>query len=222
MKVLAITGSSGKTTTRKLLEDIFTTRYHTHATLGNLNNEIGLPLTLLKLSAAHEWAIVEMGMNHPGEISRLSRMALPDMAVITNTAPVHLEGLGSVENVALAKAEIFDGIRANSTAILFADDPRRGILEDKARGKTSINKILFFGAGEDAHIRAKNVRSLESHDEVPFSHPHRVGAGELPDAGADGPLRRQGDDHVYDGTAEVGGGGSRDNHERAEPYPARL
>ncbi|MCM2285407.1 MAG: UDP-N-acetylmuramoyl-L-alanyl-D-glutamate--2,6-diaminopimelate ligase [Desulfobacula sp.] len=161
-KVLAVTGSSGKTTTRKLLEDIFTTRFHTHATLGNLNNEIGLPLTLLKLSAAHEWAIVEMGMNHPGEISRLSRMALPDMAVITNTAPVHLEGLGSVENVALAKAEIFDGIRANGTAILFADDPRRGILEAKAREKNSINTILFFGAAEDAHIRAENIRSLES------------------------------------------------------------
>lgn len=165
VKVLAVTGSSGKTTTRKLLEDIFATRFHTHATLGNLNNEIGLPLTLLKLSTAHEWAIVEMGMNHPGEISRLSRMALPDMAVITNTAPVHLEGLGSVENVALAKAEIFDGIRANGTAILFADDPRRGILEAKTREKASINKILFFGAAGDAHIQAANIRVLESRTE---------------------------------------------------------
>jgi murE/murF fusion protein len=84
------------------------------------------------------------------------------MAVITNTAPVHLEGLGSVENVALAKAEIFDGIRANGTAVLFADDPRRGILEAKAREKDSIKHILFFGAAEDAHIRAENIRSLES------------------------------------------------------------
>jgi len=161
-KVLAVTGSSGKTTTRKILEDIFTTRFHTLATLGNLNNEIGLPLTLLKLSAAHEWAIVEMGMNHPGEISRLSHIALPDMAVITNTAPVHLEGLGSVENVALAKAEIFEGLRENGVAILHADDPRRKILEAKARGNHSIKNIFFFGAAEDAHIRAANIRALDS------------------------------------------------------------
>nr|NJM03689.1 UDP-N-acetylmuramoyl-L-alanyl-D-glutamate--2,6-diaminopimelate ligase [Desulfobacula sp.] len=165
VKVLAVTGSSGKTTTRKLLEDIFTTRFHTHATLGNLNNEIGLPLTLLKLSAAHEWAIVEMGMNHPGEISRLSRMALPDMAVITNTAPVHLEGLGSVENVALAKAEIFEGLRENGIGILHAGDPRRGILEARAGQTQNLEHLLFFGPGKDSRICAENIRSHETQTE---------------------------------------------------------
>jgi len=79
VKLLAITGSSGKTTTRKIAEEIFKTQFHTHTTLKNFNNEIGLPLTLLNLSHAHEWAIVEMGMNHPGEISKLSRIALPDI-----------------------------------------------------------------------------------------------------------------------------------------------
>jgi len=160
VKLLAITGSSGKTTTRKIIEEIFKTQFHTHATSGNFNNEIGLPLTLLNLSYAHEWAIVEMGMNHPGEISRLSRIALPDIAMVINTAGVHLEGLGSVDNVAKAKAEIFDGIREKGTAILFADDPRRNILEAKARGNKAIQTLVFFGSGPDADIRSIKVKAL--------------------------------------------------------------
>ncbi|MDA3787474.1 MAG: UDP-N-acetylmuramoyl-tripeptide--D-alanyl-D-alanine ligase, partial [Desulfobacula sp.] len=160
VKLLAITGSSGKTTTRKIIEEIFKTQFHTHATKGNLNNEIGLPLTLLELSSAHEWAIVEMGMNHPGEISRLSRIALPDIAMVINTAGVHLEGLGSVDNVAKAKAEIFDGIRENGTAILFADDPRRNTLEAKAREKKAIQNLLFFGSGPGSGIRSTKVKTL--------------------------------------------------------------
>ncbi|CCK79377.1 UDP-N-acetylmuramoyl-L-alanyl-D-glutamate--2,6-diaminopimelate ligase [Desulfobacula toluolica] len=160
VKLIAITGSSGKTTTRKITQEIFKTQYHTHATTGNFNNEIGLPLTLLNLSHAHEWAIVEMGMNHPGEISRLSRIALPDIAVVTNTAGVHLEGLGSVENVATAKAEIFEGIRKNATAILFADDPRRCILEAKARENNAIKTVLFFGSGYDADFQSADIKTL--------------------------------------------------------------
>ena len=159
VKVLAITGSSGKTTTRRIIEEIFKTRFHIHATIGNFNNEIGLPLTLLSLSHNHEWAIVEMGMNHPGEISRLSQIALPDIAMVINTAGVHLEGLGSVGNVAKAKAEIFDGIRKNGVAILFADDPRRNILEKKAREK-NIQTLLFFGSGNGSNIRSFKVKTL--------------------------------------------------------------
>ena len=162
VKLVAITGSSGKTTTRKITEEIFKTQFHSHATLGNFNNEIGLPLTLLNLSSAHEWAIVEMGMNHPGEISRLSKIALPDIAMVINTAGVHLEGLGSVENVATAKAEIFDGMRENSTAILFSDDPRRHILEEKAGKNNAIKTLVFFGAGDDADIQADNIQNTES------------------------------------------------------------
>lgn len=165
VKLIAITGSSGKTTTRKITEEIFKTRFHTHATLKNFNNEIGLPLTLLNLSYAHEWAIVEMGMNHPGEISRLSRIAVPDIAMVINTARVHLEGLGTVENVAKAKAEIFDGMRENATAILFSDDPRRSILETKAKENKSIKTLLFFGSGNDADIRATNIKTLKDSTE---------------------------------------------------------
>ncbi|WP_300461360.1 UDP-N-acetylmuramoyl-L-alanyl-D-glutamate--2,6-diaminopimelate ligase [Desulfobacula sp.] len=162
VKLIAITGSSGKTTTRKITEDLFNTQFHTHATIGNFNNEIGLPLTLLNLSAAHEWAIVEMGMNHPGEISRLSRIARPDIAMVINTAGVHLEGLGSVDNVAAAKAEIFDGIRENGTAILFADDPRREILETAARKNSAIKTLLFFGANDDAMIQPVHIHPSET------------------------------------------------------------
>ncbi len=160
VKLLAITGSNGKTTTRKIIEEVFKTQFHTHATIGNFNNEIGLPLTLLALSTAHEWAIVEMGMNHPGEISRLSHIALPDIAMVINTAGVHLEGLGSIDNVAKAKAEIFDGMRQNSTAILFADDPRRNILETKATENKAIQTLLFFGSKPGSVIRSIDVKSL--------------------------------------------------------------
>ena len=160
VKLLAITGSSGKTTTRKIIEEVFKTQFHTHATIGNFNNEIGLPLTLLGLSNAHEWAIVEMGMNHPGEISRLSHIALPDIAMVINTAGVHLEGLGNIDNVAKAKAEIFDGMRQNSTAILFADDPRRNILEAKAIENKAIQTLLFFGSKPGSDIGSLDVKSL--------------------------------------------------------------
>ncbi|NOX33540.1 MAG: UDP-N-acetylmuramoyl-tripeptide--D-alanyl-D-alanine ligase, partial [Deltaproteobacteria bacterium] len=162
VKVLAITGSNGKTTTRKITEEIFKTRFHIHATIGNFNNEIGLPLTLLNLSSAHEWAIVEMGMNHKGEISRLSRIALPDIAMVTNTAAVHLEGLGNADNVACAKAEIFEGIRENGTAILFADDPRREILEKKARKNKAIKKIIFFGSDKNADIYSGDIETKDT------------------------------------------------------------
>ena len=157
VKVLAITGSSGKTTTRKITQEIFNTQFHTLATKGNLNNEIGLPLTLLKLSYSHEWAIVEMGMNHAGEISRLSDIALPDIAMVTNTASVHLEGLGSVENVAKAKAEIFKGLNENSTAIIYGSDPRRKILETKAKQNKNISNFLFFGSGKNCDVCGGNI-----------------------------------------------------------------
>lgn len=167
VKLLAITGSSGKTTTRKIAENIFQTQFYTHATTKNFNNEIGLPLTLLNLSAAHEWAIVEMGMNHPGEISKLTETALPDIAMITNTADVHLEGLGNAENVAKAKAEIFKGLRKNSTALIYGDDSRRHILEKKARENKNIKKIVFFGSGNGCEIQSKNIQ--KSSRKIKFS-----------------------------------------------------
>lgn len=156
-RVVAITGANGKTTTRKLTESVFQQRPPVLATTGNLNNEIGLPLTLMNLSSAHGWAVVEMGMNHPGEISRLSGIAEPDIAVITTITPVHLEGLGTVENIARAKAEIFDHMSVGSTAIINGDDDFAPLLSDLAARNRNIREVLTFGTGADADIRACRV-----------------------------------------------------------------
>lgn len=157
VKVLAITGSSGKTTTRNIITRIFNTRYHTLSTKRNFNNEIGLPLTLLSLSNAHEWAVVEMGMNHAGEISRLTQYAMPDMAMVTNVTEVHLEGLGTTDNVANAKAEIFEGIRNKGIAIINGGDSRRDILETHARKNKKVHSILFFGDAPDTSFNAFDI-----------------------------------------------------------------
>ncbi|MCF8045234.1 MAG: UDP-N-acetylmuramoyl-tripeptide--D-alanyl-D-alanine ligase [Desulfarculaceae bacterium] len=153
-KVVAVTGSNGKTSTRKMLAGIFSRAFTTLCTRGNLNNEIGLPLTLLQLSDEHDWAVVEMGMNHFGEIERLSNIAVPDIALITNTSGAHLEGLKDVEGVAGAKAEIFRHMNRNGTAVLPAFDPRVDILEKEARGNPAIGKIVYFGKerGQDGII----------------------------------------------------------------------
>jgi UDP-N-acetylmuramoyl-tripeptide--D-alanyl-D-alanine ligase len=121
----AITGSNGKTTVKEMLAAILRQAAGEHAVLateGNLNNDIGLPLTLLKLRENHRYAVVEMGMNHPGEIAYLARITRPTAALINNAQPAHLEGLGSMEAVARAKGEIFAGLAANGVAVINADD----------------------------------------------------------------------------------------------------
>ncbi|MBU0972935.1 MAG: UDP-N-acetylmuramoyl-tripeptide--D-alanyl-D-alanine ligase, partial [Proteobacteria bacterium] len=158
VKLVAITGSNGKTTTRKITQEIFQTRFHTLATKGNFNNEIGMPLTLLSLSSAHQWAVIEMGMNHPGEISRLCQIACPDIAVVTNTAGAHLEGLKTADNVARAKGEIFEHVRENGSAVIFADDDRRKILEACAQKNKKITQLVFFGSDIKADTRALDLK----------------------------------------------------------------
>ncbi|MGD8241267.1 MAG: UDP-N-acetylmuramoyl-tripeptide--D-alanyl-D-alanine ligase [Desulfobacterales bacterium] len=151
-RILALTGSNGKTTTRAMTESILSRRYTTLATSGNLNNEIGVPLTLFRLKTAHQVAVIEMGMNHPGEIDRLGRIASPDIGMITNVAPAHLEGLLTVEGVRDAKGELLHHIAAEGTAILNADDP---LVRELAAGSRAA--VLFFGLGPDAHVRAEAV-----------------------------------------------------------------
>ncbi|MBI9090422.1 MAG: UDP-N-acetylmuramoyl-tripeptide--D-alanyl-D-alanine ligase [Desulfobacterium sp.] len=169
VRVVAITGSNGKTSTRKMTGGIFARQFKTLTTQGNLNNEIGLPLTLLKLSDEHEWAVVEMGMSHPGEIERLARIALPDIGVITNTAACHLEGLGTVENVARAKAELLTSLGHNGTAVLNLDDPRFEILASAAAANPGITRTICFTAdqakgdrarSEKDRVRAENITTL--------------------------------------------------------------
>lgn len=162
VRLVAITGSNGKTTTRKMIRDIFATRFDTLATQGNFNNEVGMPQTLLNLAPVHQWAVIEMGMNHPGEISRLSAIAQPDIALITNTSGAHLEGLKTADNVALAKSEIFESLKKEGTAIIFADDPRRQIMEDHARSNPDISTVRFFGTLPDADYCATEIHASEA------------------------------------------------------------
>ncbi|TNE50835.1 MAG: UDP-N-acetylmuramoyl-tripeptide--D-alanyl-D-alanine ligase [Deltaproteobacteria bacterium] len=122
-RVVGITGSNGKTTTKEMLASIFRQIGPTHATAGNYNNLIGVPLTLMGLRKEHQFAVLEMGMNAFGEIAQLAAMSEPHVGVITCVAPAHLEGVGSIEGVAQAKGELFDALSKDQWAIVNADDP---------------------------------------------------------------------------------------------------
>lgn len=152
--VVAITGSNGKTTTKEMLTAILNVtgkgNGKVHATYGNLNNDIGLPLTLLKLNATHEYVVVEMGMNHLGEIDYLTHIAKPDVAVINNAGTAHIGELGSRDNIAQAKGEIFAGLQADGIAVINADN-------DFAAYWQSLNlqrKVVTFGLNAQADVTA--------------------------------------------------------------------
>lgn len=155
--VVAITGSNGKTSTRKMTAGVVSKRFSTLSTCGNLNNHIGLPLTLLNLNVHHKWAVLELGMNHPGEIKRLGEICSPDIGVITNIGPAHLEGLGSLDAVMQAKGELLEEIKPDGTAVLNADDPRLLHLARHTSGK-----VLFFGRSKNARIRALSLKGTET------------------------------------------------------------
>jgi len=156
LSVVAITGSNGKTITKDMAAAVIARRFCTLSTEGNLNNEIGLPLTLLRLCRRHEWAVLELGMNSPGEIGMLADICLPDIGIITNIGHAHLEGLGSIEGIMRAKGELLEKIRLDGTAVLNADDRR---VVDLAN-KTSRN-VLFYGLSNSAAIRAESVIDKE-------------------------------------------------------------
>lgn len=159
LKVGAITGSNGKTTTKELAAAIFARAFgETLATIGNLNNEIGVPLTLLRLDPSHAAAAVEMGMNHPGEIGRLAAIAAPDAGLVTCAQPVHLEGLGSVEAVARAKGELYHGLPKHGIAVTNLRDPRT-----TAEARASGRKLLTYGGPEHEDADVRLVR-IVSHD----------------------------------------------------------
>ena len=157
LKVLAITGSNGKTSTRMFMDLVISKKFETLSTRGNLNNHIGLPLTLFRLTPAHQTALLELGMNHAGEITHLGRICQPDVGVITNVGPAHLEGLGSIDNVALAKGELLHTIRPGGTAILNADDPRVAALAN-----TVDRSVIYFGSNDRAQVRADDIRLTEA------------------------------------------------------------
>ncbi len=189
--VIAVTGSNGKTTTREMIAAILSTRGKVLKTEGNLNNEVGVPLTLLGLDGTHGSAVIEMGMSHPGEIARLAAIAEPHVAVVTLAAPAHLEGVGTVDAVADAKAELYGGLPAGGIAIANADDPR--VLK---RAQASGRRMITFSA---ARGRRGDVVVLEivsqgadglrfvlgvGNREVPVHIPALVGAHNAANAAA--------------------------------------
>ena len=121
--LIALTGSNGKTTLKEMIAAILRGRGLTLATEGNLNNDIGVPLTLLRLNSEYAYAVIEMGANHPGEIAYLTDLARPDVAIINNAGPCHLEGFGDMAGVARSKGEIFQGLGPDGVAIINRDDP---------------------------------------------------------------------------------------------------
>jgi len=147
--VIGITGSNGKTTVKEMTAAILSRAGAICATRGNLNNDIGVPLTLLRLRAGDRFAVVEMGMNHRGEIRYLTGLARPTIAVINNAAEAHLEGLGSVEDVARAKAEILEGLPGDGVAVLNGEDAYC----DLWRGLAGTRRVITFALDKAADIR---------------------------------------------------------------------
>ncbi len=146
--LIAITGSNGKTTVKEMLAAILRRSHKVLATRGNLNNEIGAPLTLVELDQSHEQIIVELGANHPGEIARLTQMSMPSVGVITVCAPAHLEGFGSVEGVARAKGELFAEMPADACAVINADDAFAPLWAEMAGARRKVR----FGLDHDADV----------------------------------------------------------------------
>jgi len=179
-RVAAVTGSAGKTTTKEILAALLAARFRVLKSEGNLNNEYGLPLTLFRLGDEHDAAVVELGMSHRGELARLAEIARPDVGVVTNVAPVHLEFFSSVEEIALAKRELIDGLGgAEPVAVLNADDARVSRFADGFRGRT-----LFFGASENAQFRAEHIEDRGiGGSAFDFEAPDELGRLTLPLAG---------------------------------------
>lgn len=170
LPLVALTGSSGKTTVKEMLAAILREACAEQttgpdriscvlATRGNLNNDIGVPLMLLEMTSAHRYAVIEMGMNHAGEIRSLARMAMPDVALITNAGHAHMEFLGSRGAVARAKGELFEELRADGTAVINADEPYAGLWRRLADGRRQVD----FGIENAARVSATYaLRYLES------------------------------------------------------------
>ncbi len=148
--VLAVTGSNGKTTVKEMLAAILARRGAVLATRGNLNNDIGVPLTLLRLRPEHRYAVIEMGANHPGEIDYVAGLTAPTVALVTNAGPAHLEGFGSLEGVARAKGEIYQNLAAGGVAVINADDTYAGLWRELAADHHQIS----FGLRADADVNA--------------------------------------------------------------------
>ncbi|HTM47558.1 MAG TPA: UDP-N-acetylmuramoyl-tripeptide--D-alanyl-D-alanine ligase [Bryobacteraceae bacterium] len=167
--VVGVTGSAGKTTTKDVIAEMLSEGIKTAKTEGNLNNHVGLPLSLLRVDDQARVAVLEMGMNHAGEIRALAEIARPNVGVVTNVGAAHMESFDSIEGIAAAKRELIEALPSNGTAVLNADDARVAAF---AAVHTRAHKgpVITYGESEGANVRAQDVRFTE--DGVTF----RVGA----------------------------------------------
>ncbi len=150
--LIGVTGSTGKTTTKEAIAHVLSSRFRVLKSEGNFNNQFGLPLMLLKIEPEHEAAVIEMGMSHRGEIAALAKIAQPEIGVVTNVAPVHLEFFKSVAEIARAKYELIEALPAGGTAILNADDEYVCQF-----GRDFHGKVVLYGRHSTADLRAENI-----------------------------------------------------------------
>ncbi len=155
LPLVAVTGSNGKTTVKEMLKRILCPRGEVLATRGNLNNDIGVPLTLFRLGGEHRYAVIEMGANHAGEIGGLCSLALPGVAVITQCAPAHLQGFGDLRSVARAKGEIITALPSNGVAVINSEDDFAGLWTSLAGER----RVIGFGCRPGAEVRAESIQS---------------------------------------------------------------
>ncbi|MCE2992833.1 MAG: UDP-N-acetylmuramoyl-tripeptide--D-alanyl-D-alanine ligase [Alphaproteobacteria bacterium] len=167
-EVIAVTGSAGKTTTKEMLRAAIGAHHSVYASFGNFNNNYGLALTLANMPNEIDYAVIELGMNHAGELTELSKIAKPDVSIITNIAPAHLEFFESVEDIARAKAEIFIGTKKGGYAILNKDNQYFTILEAEAL-KQKLN-IISFGESQEADFRLMSYKFGGKHSDITVLH----------------------------------------------------
>jgi UDP-N-acetylmuramoyl-tripeptide--D-alanyl-D-alanine ligase len=156
--LIALTGSNGKTTLKEMIAAILRVRGSTLATDGNLNNDLGVPLTLLRLNAEHRYAVIEMGANHHGEIAYLTGLARPDVAIINNAGPCHLDGFGDIAGVAQGKGEIFQGLKPDGVAIINRDDS----YADDWIGLNPGRRMVSFGLDQPATVSGEALDPVTS------------------------------------------------------------
>jgi len=152
--LIAVTGSAGKTTTKEAIAHVLSTRFRVLKSEGNFNNHFGLPLMLLKLEPEYDVAVIEMGMSHAGEIRALAKIAQPEIGVVTNVAPVHLEFFDSLAGIARAKYELIESLPSNGTAVLNADDEYVSWF-----GRDFKGKVVLYGTRATANVRAEKIQS---------------------------------------------------------------
>jgi UDP-N-acetylmuramoyl-tripeptide--D-alanyl-D-alanine ligase len=151
--LVGVTGSVGKTTTKEAIAHVLTSRFRVLKSEGNFNNHFGLPLMLLKLEPEHDLAVIEMGMSHAGEIRALGKIAQPEIGIVTNVAPVHLEFFDSLAGIARAKYELIESLPPNGVAVLNADDDYVSQF-----GRDFKGKVVMYGTRATANVRAENVQ----------------------------------------------------------------